>query len=230
MSRQLPLPVSLRDGNTLDAFLPEANPEALAAVRSLIDGEQHFVYLWGPADSGRTHLLEGAADSMSAGGGGVAYLAAPLLREAGLAVLEGVAESAALVCLDDIDQLAGDRRWEEAIFHLFNTIRARGGRLLCAAAAPPATAKFVLPDLASRLASGLVVRLSPLDDEARLAVLAFRAGRRGLDLPVDTARYLLTRSSRRLADLVALLGELEQAASVHKRRLTVPFVRQVSGL
>ncbi len=230
MSRQLPLPVGLRDGNTLDAFLPDANPEALAAVRALLSGEQPFVFLWGPPGSGRTHLLEAATDAASSGGASAAYLAAPALLQAGPRILDGMADSADLVCIDDIDRLAGDRAWEEALFHLFNAVRARGGRLLCAAAGPPAACGFVLPDLASRLSSGLVARLAPLDDAMRLAVLAFRAGRRGLDLPPETARYLLARRSRRLADLVALLGDLERAASVHKRRLTVPFVRQVSGL
>lgn len=229
MSRQLPLPVGLRDGNTIDAFLPAANPEALAAVRALVAGTEPCVYLWGPADSGRTHLLEAAVDSVSRAGGTAAYLSAPLLRQAGPAMLDGLADATSLICIDDIDLFAGDRRWEEAFFHLFNAVRAAGGRLLFAAGGPPARTGFTLPDLASRLASGLVVGLAPLDDVARLQVLAFRATRRGLELPPETARFLLARSSRRLADLVALLGQLERAASIHKRRLTVPFVRQVIG-
>lgn len=229
MKGQLPLPVSLRDGNTLDAFLPEANPEALAAVRGLVAGTQSCVYLWGAADSGRTHLLEAATEAVAGQQLPSCYLAAGALAAAGPGILEGLAAPDALICIDDIDRFAGDRRWEEEFFHLFNAVRANRGRLLCAAGGPPGAVGFALPDLSSRLASGLVVGLAPLDDDARLAVLAFRAARRGLELPPETARYLLARSSRKLADLVALLGELERQASISKRRLTVPFVRQVIG-
>lgn len=229
MKGQLPLPVSLRDGNTLDAFLPAVNPEALAAVRSLVAGAEACVFLWGPPDSGRTHLLEAATGAVAGQQLPACYLAAGALADAGPGILEGLAVPGALVCIDDIDRFAGDRRWEEEFFHLFNAVRARQGRLLVAAGGPPGAVGFRLPDLSSRLASGLVVGLAPLDDESRLAVLAFRAARRGLELPPETARYLLARSSRKLADLVALLGELERQASISKRRLTVPFVRQVIG-
>lgn len=230
MSTQLPLPVSLRDGNTLDAFLPAANPEALAAVRALVAGSEPCVYLWGARDSGRTHLLEAATEAVARQQQAPAfYLAAEALAASGPGLLDGLAVAGGLVCVDDIDRFAGDRDWEEAFFHLFNAVRACGGRLLFAAAAPAAAAGFRLPDLGSRLAAGLVVGLATPGDDARLAVLAFRAARRGLELPPETARYLLTHSSRRLADLVALLGELERQASISKRRLTVPFVRQVIG-
>lgn len=229
MNRQLLLPVGLRDGNTLDAFLPAANPEALAAVRALVAGNEPCVWLWGPEDSGRTHLLEGAVDALARAGMPVACLVADVLAESGPGLLDGLAESAALIAIDDIDRFAGDRRWEEAFFHLFNAVRARGNRLLFVAGAPPGQSAFVLPDLRSRLASGLVVGLMPLNDGLRQDVLVWRAGRRGLELPPDTTRYLLAHSSRRLADLVGLLAVLEREASVHKRRLTVPFVRQVLG-
>ncbi len=229
MSRQLPLPVALRDGNTLEAFLPSANPEALAAVQALVAGREPVVYLRGAPDSGRSHLLEAAVAAASGRGDAAFLLAAGGLRDVGPGVLDGLVIPGGLIAIDDVDQFAGDRSWEEAFFHLFNAVRATGGRLLVSAAATPDAAGFQLPDLSSRLASGLVIGLRPLSDEDRLAVLVFRAGRRGLDLPPDVARFLLTRSSRRLADLVALLGELEHAASVSKRRLTLPFVRSVIG-
>lgn len=229
MKEQLPLPVALRDGNTLDAFLDSANPEALAAVRALLAGSEPCVWLWGGADSGRTHLLEAAIDAEIRRQVPAFYLAAEALAAGGPGLLDGLVGDGGLVCIDDVDRFAGDRRWEEAFFHLFNAMRAAGGRLLFAASGPPPASGFILPDLVSRLSSGLVVGMAALDDAARLAVLSFRAGRRGLELPPETARYLLTRSSRRLADLVALLGELERQAGVHKRRLTVPFVRQVIG-
>lgn len=227
MARQLTLPVGLRDDSTLDNFLATVNAEAFAAVQALLDGRQSFVYLCGDEGVGRTHLLEAAVDCAARAGRSVAYVALDdpaSLAEPGL--LGGLGD-AALVCLDNVDAIAGVRRWEEAIFHLFNDLRANGGTLLVAAAAAPAMVKWDLPDLASRMSSGLLAALAPHDDESRAAILMFRARRRGLDLPPETAAYLLARVSRRLDDLLALLASLDQAAlEARQQRLTVPFVRR----
>ncbi len=226
---QLTLPVGLRDGNTLASYLPAANPEALAAVTSLLAGRELFVYLWGAPGTGKSHLLEAVAEAVASEGLKVAYIALGLQPLPDIDVLEGVADTADIVCIDDADRIAGDPRWEEAFFHLFNGLRARGARLAVVAAAPPMALGLSLADLASRFGSGLTVQMAPLDDQTRLAILVFRAARRGLDLPPETGRFLLTRTSRRLDALVALLGQLDRAALVHQRRLTVPFVRQVLG-
>ncbi|MFP5382864.1 MAG: DnaA regulatory inactivator Hda [Gammaproteobacteria bacterium] len=227
MKGQLPLPVGLRDGNTMDNFLSSRAPEASSAVGELVAGRQRLVWLWGPGSSGRTHLLEAAAGSVAGAGDTVAFLALGDPALPGPAMLGGLAENAALVCLDDMDGIVGRRDWEEALFHFFNAQAESGGRLLVSAAAPPRATPFCLPDLASRLSLCLTVALPDMDDDARLQVLRFRAARRGLELPESTGHYLLSRVSRRLGDLVQLLDRLDRVALVQQRRLTVPFVRQV---
>lgn len=226
MSGQLPLPVALRDGNTLDNFLPSRAPEACLALGELIAGRERLLWLWGPESSGRTHLLEAAAGGAAEAGETVVFLALGGPAPPDPAVLGGLTENATIVCIDDIEAVAGRRDWEEALFHFFNALADSGGRLLVSAAAPPRATRFCLPDLASRMSLCLAVALPGMDDEARLEVLRFRAARRGLELPDSTGRYLLSRVSRRLGDLVQLLDRLDRVALVQQRRLTVPFVRQ----
>src|SRR5205085_702855 len=61
--RQLPLEISPKPEPAFDNFLPGANAEALARVRSLAEGtlREAIVYLWGEPGSGRSHLLRAAA-------------------------------------------------------------------------------------------------------------------------------------------------------------------------
>ena len=60
-----------------------------------------------------------------------------------------------------------------------------------------------------------------------MAALQLRASHRGLELPEDTARYLMTRSRRDMQSLYALLDRLDLEALRAQRRLTIPFVRDV---
>jgi DnaA family protein len=145
---------------------------------------------------------------------------------AGPGVLDGLS-TRALICIDDLDSVAGDADWEFALFDLANQLFDRGGELLVSAAMPPRECPIALADLASRLARLPVFRLQPLDDGQRVAALKLRAGHRGLDLPDETARYLIRRSPRDMASLYTLLDRLDSEALRAQRKLTVPFVRDV---
>lgn len=226
---QLPLEVRLHDHAVFGNFHPAGNEAVLHALEAAATGDgPHLVWLWGPPGSGRTHLLQATVVAADDRGRRSAHV--PLDRSLGLppAVLDGLGADG-LVSLDDFGQVAGDPAWEGAVFRLYEQLHNGGGTLVVAAAGPPASVGVALPDLASRLASGPVFRVRPLDDEALLAAMRMRAGFRGFELPEETGRYLLARRSRRPADLFALLDRLDRAGLAARKRLTIPFVRAVMG-
>ena len=93
----------------------------------------------------------------------------------------------------------------------------------------PRECPIELPDLQSRMARLAAFQVRALDDEQRIAALQLRARHRGLELPDETASYLLSRSRRDMASLYELLDKLDHEALRAKRRLTIPFVREVLG-
>jgi DnaA family protein len=235
MSAQLALNVRLRDGASFENFQPGPNREPLARLEAvcaaLVAGApapERVLYLWGPAGSGRSHLLQAACRALHDGGCAPFYLS--LAETAGLvpAVLEG-AERAALVCLDDCEAIAGSPGWERALFALCERLRAAGGVLLAAGAAAPAALGLALPDLASRLGWGPVYQLATLDEAGRLAAIQLRARNRGLELGEDVVRYILARYPRDMASLFALLERLDRASLASRRRVTIPFLRELEG-
>ncbi len=225
--RQLTLGIGWNVEATLAQFVTGANADALAALQGRIGGGLDSLMLFGAAGTGKTHLLQAACRELAAGTS--SYVPLSAMSELSPALLEGL-DAVSLVALDDVQAIAGRRDWEEAIFHLFNGMRARGGRLLLAARQPPGGLDLALPDLTSRLQWGLVYRLQPLDEDALLAALQQRAGQRGLELPPDVGRFLLNRFPRDSHSLFGLLETLDQAALAAQRRLTIPFVRQVLAL
>lgn len=110
-----------------------------------------YIYIWSREGAGRSHLLHAACAELSQRGDAVGYV--PLDKRTWFVpeVLDGM-EQLSLVCIDNIECVAGDELWEMAIFDLYNRILESGKtRLLITGDRPPRQLKLGLPDLASRL-------------------------------------------------------------------------------
>ena len=177
----------------------------------LADHAVFGAWLWGTTSTGKTHLLQAVCDRA---GDRSIYVPFAMLADAGPTMLEGL-ESRELICLDDIDRVAGNRQWEVALFNLFNDLHDAGAQLVVSAKATPRECGIEL--------------VQPLDEQRRVAALQLRARHRGLELPDETAAYLLKRSRRDMASLYSLLDKLDLEALRAQRRLTIPFVRDVLG-
>jgi DnaA family protein len=154
------------------------------------------------------------------------YLALKRLPKAAIASLQNL-ENLDLVCMDDLHVIAGDRAWEEALFHCFNRIREANGRLLVTSRERLSALELGLPDLASRLAWGLRLQLQPLEDRDKMAVIKLHSDVLGLTLPEDVQDYLLKHHDRSMAALIQTVERLHEAALTLKRRITVPLAREV---
>ena len=130
------------------------------------------------------------------------------------------------MCLDGLERVSDDASWNAAIFRLHTLMQDGPGRLYVASTAPPASLRFRLPDLRSRLLAARVHQLHELDEEGQIAALEQRAARRGLELSREAAAYLVHRMPRDMHSLCSVLDRLDVAALVAQRRLTVPFLRQ----
>lgn len=221
---QLALPLRLADHAVFASFLAGANAPLVATLQALADGQPGpGCWLWGAPATGKTHLLQAVC---ARAGDRSVYVPLRDLAAAGPHSIDGLA-SRELICVDDIDTVAGDAAWEAALFALCNQVADIEGCLVAAATAAPRAAGFELPDLASRLTRLPIFQVRELDEDERAAALQLRASHRGLSLPDDSARYLLTRSRRDMSSLYELLDRLDAEALRAQRRLTIPFVREV---
>lgn len=219
---QLRLNLELDDYAVFASFLAVGNEAAVAALKALAaEPDAHGVWIWGAPASGKTHLLQAACELA---GDAAMYLPLDSLAALGPELLDGL-EERALLCIDDVDRIAGEADWEQGLFRLYNALDERGHRLAVASERPPRQSAFALPDLASRLRRLTVYKLRILSGEDSAAALRLRAQHRGIELPKETERFLLRRTRRDVRSLYGLLDRLAAAALREERRLTVPFVR-----
>jgi DnaA family protein len=228
MSAQLALNVRLRDGSSFENFEFGRNRELVDQLTGLVRAEPLFrgIFLWGARGCGKTHLVEATCRLAQQAGDEPAVL--PLSERGDLSPsLLHELEPASLICIDDVQAIAGEREWEAAVLGVYERQRAQGGRLLVTAGSAPARLGLSLPDLATRLAALLVYPVQELSDAEKIAALIRRAGNRGLELPDEVARYLLQRTPRDMHSLFAWLDRLDAASLAAQRRLTIPFLRSV---
>lgn len=233
--KQLSLNVHLNDDATFENYFAAENSSnelALQAVKSLVDDAvtEPFVYVWGPEGVGVSHLLQAACHAASMRNLRSQYL--PLEELAGFAadqLLDGL-EQLDLVCLDGVQHVMGQPGWDHALFHLYNRLRNNPEcRLLVSADCAPRDLGSGLPDLVSRMGWGIAFHLQPLSDDDKMSALKLRAHARGIELTDEVLAFIIHRASRDMAELFEYLQRLDTLSLAEKRRVTIPFIKEVLG-
>lgn len=224
--QQLSLGIQLQDDATFaNYWVSSSNLIVNKALQQFCLGRGDLsLLIWGASGCGLTHLVQACSHHSQLP---VAYL--PLRDALDLNPAEVCAnlESSPLVCVDDIELLAGNAEWELAFFHLYNRLRDNGHRLLMASHSNPAAISFNLPDLASRVLGSVIYRVALLSDEEKAKALQMRAKARGMLMSKDVANYILKRAPRRMKDLFGILDQLDAASLQMQKKLSVRFVKQV---
>ena len=210
--RQLLLDIQPPASPSFDNFVVGSNAEAIQQLQNVFthqsnDAGQHFIYIWGGAGSGKSHLISACQ-----------------------------AANGLLVCVDDV-QLLDDaaqialfdlyNQIRDGNAHLDDHQLAR--TLIVAGNAAP-TQLGLRDDLATRLAWGLSYQLQPLSDEEKALALLSHAQSRGMRLPVDVIDYCLRYLRRDLPTLIATVNALDQWSLTTKKPVTVPMLRQLLQL
>jgi len=228
-AEQLLLNVRPRADLRLEDFAGPAFGHVLAACNALLAGPAAPCYIGGEEAGGRGALLTALCAEADRRGLRAILLPLPELLSLGPELLAGL-EGTDLLILDGLEALAGQRDWEEALFHLYNRALATpASRLVFAASLPLRSLAIGLPDLRSRLHQATAYMLPAPDDAIRQQLLVAGAGRRGLVLQPDVERFLLERGPRSLEAFIHCLEQLDRLSLREQRRLTVPFVREVLG-
>ena len=224
-TRQLPLALRYPPDQRMETYI--AAPEgSIAQLRELARPAGGAIYLQGAEGVGKTHLALATCAAAEASGGRATYLPLQAARGRLSQALQAL-EGSALAAFDGLDAIAGDRADEVALFDFHNRARSAGVALLYTARLAPDQLPLVLPDLRSRLSQCARLVLDPLDDAGRREVLRERAHRRGLVIDDAAYDWLLRRVGRDLAGLTSLLDRLDRASLAAKRRITVPFLREL---
>jgi DnaA family protein len=175
-------------------------------------------YFWGPAGSGKSHLLKAAREALREQGARVGWL------DASVHEAPEFNESWAAVMLDDVHLYTAQQ--QHTAFNWFVNAQTHQRPVLAAGELAPVDLKL-RDDLRTRLGWGHIFNLHPLSEPERRAVLRKAADARGVFLGDDVMDFMLTRFSRDLGSLMELLELLDGYALQTQRAITIPLIKSM---
>lgn len=219
--KQLALDIGLARAPTLDSFFPGANEAASKHLQLWVGSPTRSpvpTYLFGPAGSGKTHLLKAVRESLREQGATAGWLD-PSMHEP-----PDFDERWAVVLLDDVHLYSAVQ--QHAAFSWFVQAQALQKGVVAAGLLPPADLQL-REDLRTRLGWGHIFKLQVLSEPERRAVLRKAADARGIFLSDEVMDFILTRFSRDLGSLMQLLDKLDEYALRAQRAITIPLIKSM---
>lgn len=158
------------------------------------------IYLYGPAGSGKTHLLMAAAKSLQEQGLKVRYVRTETFTEHVVSAIRAGEMSAFrqayrtidVLLLDDVHIFSRKRATQEEFFHSFNALHLAGKQVVLSANVPPSELQNIEPRLISRFEWGIVLGLERPDQEAAKKMLQQKALALKFPAPTKVIDFLVS--------------------------------------
>jgi len=172
------------------------------------------VVLYGPEDSGKSHL---AAIWQSRN-------RASVMTHLDDQSIHSLGDQQAVIW----DHPMPNNDWpEDLVFHCLNRLTEINGSLLVLSRVPMPQLDWQLADVSSRLNGLSSAAITDPDDDMLASLLHKHADDMGLALDVDVTRYIVTRMERRFSAAREIIKQLNDLALAAKKPVTVPMVREV---
>lgn len=224
---------------TLDGFVL-GNSNCLAHKAAQMAAEQPGTYspllVHGPIGTGKTHLLEGICSAYRRAHprAGAVYLSAEQFTSHFLESLHGSGmpsfrrkyRGLELLVIDDLQFFKDKRATLVELLHTIDTLLRAGRQLVFASDRPPAALKSLGPELAARLAGGMVCPIEPAEYATRRGIIRQLAIGLSLIIPHDVEAYIASHFTTQSRELAGALQRLKATSLALKRPITLALAEE----
>ncbi len=218
---QLPLPLNKKLSCLFDDFI--GNEEVVDALNRFEQLPQ-FTFLWGVKYSGKSHLMSALDHSLETTNSTYLVLDSSMISDVNL--LNNLPNGIECLLINDVDLVARNPDGELALFNLYNYCLAHHCKLVVSSSISARSDEWQLPDLKSRLNSGLVLTLEILKGDLALQCIEQQFELNGIPLEPAVVRYLKTTQNTSYSYLYQLFMRLSTETLKLKRKLTVPLIKK----
>ena len=220
---QLTFPWNKPNNSSFNDFYFEKNN---LSVLSNLKGEEDLV-IYGSSKVGKSFLLQSLCNYLSEANKSSLYIPLKELNSHETGLLDNL-EKLNLVCIDDLEIIAGDNKWETAIFNLINDCLLSSCRIVFCSNINPSLISFQLLDLFSRIQKINQMEVHPVKSDNLAEAVRFFADLRSINIGDREITYLINHSRRSMGDLVTHIDELDKLSMQLKRKITIPLIKKVT--
>ncbi len=234
-------PSFLDAGHTFDSFVVgKSNQFAFAAAKKLAEDDAivfNPLYLHGSVGLGKTHLMHAIAWRMKelSPEKQVLYLSSEQflnrfldsMKEHDMRSFRDRFRSVDVLMIDDIQFIIGKEKTQEEFFHTFNTLIARGKKVIISSDSLPSDLVGIEERLKTRFAQGLVVSIHATSYELRLSILQEKAKQSGLSIPPIVLDFLAKNITSNVRELEGAFKRLVAHAELMNVPITIETTKAV---
>ncbi|MZH42217.1 MAG: hypothetical protein F3740_10510 [Nitrospinae bacterium] len=132
--------------------------------------------------------------------------------------------------MDNVEAIAHSKPAQEKLYHLYNQIREKGGKLAFTSGLPPENNNAMESYLTSRFQWGMVAEIKPIDDDTTARIISKLAKDINLTLPESIIQYLMSRIPRDFISIQNAVTTINQESYIKKKKVTLPMVKTALDL
>lgn len=228
---------------TFSTFVVGRNNEFAHAVSYSIaenPGAENYnpLFIAGPTGMGKTHLLHAVGNHVREKFPHltICYCSAErFLNECISAIRRNemhkfrmrYREQCQVLLMDDIQILGRGEAVQEEFFHTLNDFFEKGQQVIVASDRMPKDIPGLEDRIRTRLEWGLIADIQMPDIETRVAILRYKAERKGMALPQDVVSYVARISKRSIRELEGNLNKIKMFAELQAKPITLELARKV---
>ena len=132
-----------------------------------------------------------------------------------------------MLIIDDIQELAGKEKTQNAFFNIFNHLHLSGKQLVLTSDKSPVELKDIEQRLLTRFKWGLSAQLQLPDLDTKVKIIRNKALRLGADVPDEVVDFLSDNINANVREIEGALSSLVANASFLGKKITVTLAKEI---
>lgn len=131
-----------------------------------------------------------------------------------------------VVIMDDIQFFSNKEKFQEELFHFFNTFKDSGRQLVFSSDKHPNTIPGLEDRLRGRFSSGMIIDIPEPDHESRMAIVKTKCAVQGITLSEEIVEFLAGAIKDNIREIEGVINIIAVQVQLHKRPVTLNDVKQ----
>lgn len=138
-------------------------------------------------------------------------------------------QSIDVLIIDDIQEIAGLQKTQNAFFHIFNHLHLNGKQLIMTSDRSPAQLKGMEERLITRFKWGLTAEIEKPDLELRKNILRSKVHKDGLKFPDEVISYIAEHVDASVRDLEGIVVSMMAHSTINNTDIDMALARKIVG-